>query len=63
MSVSAIVAFAIKKYFKKIIKSKTTTDNYRFQNYIMIEETINDVKTWRIFWGFPQKIEEILFKD
>ena len=61
MSVSAIVAYAANKYFKKIIKSKTTTDNYWFQSYILIEETINDVKTWKIFWGFPLKIEEILF--
>ena len=59
MSVSAIVAFAVKKYYKEIMKFKKT-DNYLFKNYIIIKETINNVLTWRLFWGYPEKMEKIL---
>ncbi len=61
MSVSAIVAYSVNKYFKKLMKSKIKTiDNYLFKNYILIKETINNVITWRLFWGYPEKIEKIL---
>ena len=58
-SISAIVAYAVKKYFKGIIKSNIT-DNYPFKNYVIIKETINNVITWRLFWGYPEKMEKIL---
>ena len=58
-SISAIVAYAVKKYFKRIIKF-SYTDNYPFKNYVIIKETINNVITWRLFWGYPEKMEKIL---
>ena len=58
MSVSAIVSFAVKKYYKKIIKCKNT-DKYLFKNYIIIKEIINNVISWKIYWGYPEKVEKI----
>ena len=59
MSVSAIVSYAVKKYYKEVIKSNRT-DNYLFKNYIIIKETINNIISWRIYWGYPEKMEEVL---
>ena len=59
MSVSAIVSFAVKKYYKEIHKF-IKTDNYRFKNYIIIKETINNLVTWKICWGWPLEMEKIL---
>ena len=59
MSVSAIVAYAVKKYYREMLKFKST-DNYLFKNYIIIKEVINNVVTWKIYWGWPEKIEKIL---
>ena len=58
-SVSAIVAYAVKKYFKDMIKLNNT-DKYLFKNYVIIKETINNVITWKIYWGYPEKMEKIL---
>ena len=58
-SISALVAFALKKYYKRIMKLKFT-DNYLFKNYVIIKEIINNVITWRLFWGYPDKMEKIL---
>ena len=58
-SVSAIVAYAIEKYFKEMINFKII-DNYLFKNYVIVKEIINDVITWRLFWGYPEKMEKIL---
>ena len=54
-SVSAIVSYAVKKYYKQMIKFKKT-DNYLFKNYIIIKETIDNVITWKICWGYTEKM-------
>ena len=59
MSVSAIVSFAVKKYYKVMMKLKKT-DNYPFKNYIIQKRIINNVITWKIYWGYPKKMEKIL---
>jgi hypothetical protein len=56
MSVSYIVARAIKKFLKKIVQ-KNITDNNRLTGYIVIYEKLNDLRCWRIYWGTPTDIK------
>lgn len=58
MSISLILAKAVKKFLKEIMK-KNDTDNY-FKNYILIKEIFNDVICWKLVWGFPPGVEQIL---
>jgi hypothetical protein len=57
LSVSLIVARAVEKY----LNDSTTcvvTDNYRFVNYMLIQEIIDHVKCWRLIWGYPPHVEK-----
>lgn len=63
-SVSSLIAFAIIHYLNELIQNriqKTTrnnnTDNYLFQNYIIINEITEDAICWRIYWGLPPKLD------
>ncbi|MDM7974273.1 MAG: hypothetical protein QUT27_14620 [candidate division Zixibacteria bacterium] len=58
MSVSLILSYAVEKYLPQILRMKKT-DNYRFQNYIVIKEVIEDLISWRFIWGFPLHIENL----
>jgi hypothetical protein len=66
MSVSLILANAVERFLKKTPKTirshwkKYKADKNRYQNYVIIGETISHVKTWRIMWGFPPNIEKYL---
>ena len=55
MSVSLILAYAVEKYLDKLMR-KFITDNYRYQNYIIIKEVLNDIICWKFIWGFPPDI-------
>ncbi len=59
MSVSLILAYAVEKYLKQLIKRKTT-DNYLHNNYLMIREIIDNIKCWKLYWGYPLNIEKHL---
>ncbi|MFC1669377.1 hypothetical protein ACFL20_03240 [Spirochaetota bacterium] len=59
MSVSNIVAYAVKKFLHCLLKNNIT-DNYQFTNYILTKNTIDGVIFWQLFWGVPNKIEELL---
>lgn len=59
MSVSLIVAYAVKKYLNKITKN-LNTDNYQFKNYVVIREVVDNIISWRIYWGYPRTIEHLL---
>lgn len=59
MSVSLILAFAVKKLLHLTAK-KIITDNYTYKNYVLIREMIGNIISWRIFWGFPHNIENLL---
>ena len=61
-SVSAIVSYAVKKYYKEMIKSKKT-DNYLFKNYIIIKKIINNVVTWKICWGYTEKMLKTIYNQ
>ncbi|MFC1669225.1 hypothetical protein ACFL20_02455 [Spirochaetota bacterium] len=63
MSLSHIVAIAVKKYLKSLFSEKST-DNYMFSNYILAKEDADGIIYWKLFWGVPKKLSEHLsFKD
>ncbi|MBN1496075.1 MAG: hypothetical protein JXA07_04860 [Spirochaetes bacterium] len=53
MSISRILALAVLRYLKNIIKSKIT-DNYHYKNYIIQLEIIDGIICWKLLWGFPR---------
>jgi hypothetical protein len=59
MSVSLILAFAVKKYLKILIKTNST-DNYLHKNYMMIREFVDNIKCWKFYWGYPPHIEKYI---
>ena len=59
-SLSLIIAEAVKKYLKKIVKGRVDRDNYPHANYVIIKEIINSIISWRLIWGFPRDIARIL---
>jgi transcription antitermination factor NusG len=59
MSVSLILAYAVKKYLCNFIK-RICTDNNRFRNYIIIKEIFNDVIIWKFIRGVPHNLKKLL---
>lgn len=59
LSVSRILAFAVKKYLRKIQK-RNITDNKRYKNYVIIKEFVDNITSWRFFWGYPPSIGKFL---
>lgn len=59
MSVSLILSYAVKKYLKKIF-SCNRTDNYRYRNYVIIKDIIDNIICWKFIWGYPPNIAQIL---
>jgi len=57
MSVSCILAFAVKKYLKDLTSSGIT-DNTLIKNYVLTRGVIDGHIYWQIIWGYPRKIEE-----
>ncbi len=52
MSVSLILAYAIKKYLNRSTKRKDA-DNYLCKNYIIAREVIDSIVVWKFYWGCP----------
>lgn len=59
MSVSRLLAYAIRKFLKMLMKN-TIIDNYQHHNYIVIREIIDNIISWRFIWGYPRSIEKLL---
>jgi hypothetical protein len=59
MSVSCILAYAVKKFLKCPYK-KINTDNYTFRNYIVIREVVNGIICWKFLWGCPPNLENLI---
>lgn len=59
MSVSLAVAYSVNKYLRNLMRNRNT-DNYRFQNYIVIREIVDNIISWRIFWGYPRTIGKLI---
>jgi hypothetical protein len=55
MSVSNILAYAVKKYLKRI-----NTDNNRYKDYVVIKNIRNGLIFWTLIWGYPPDIKKYL---
>ncbi len=66
MSVSFLLAVAVKNYLYKMIKEILCgvgkTDNYQLRNYIISQKVIEGVVSLQIYWGVPpiNHLERIL---
>jgi len=58
MSVSLILAYAVKRFLCKLINFKST-DNYRCINYIIVKEVIDSFIVWKFIWGCPPNLERL----
>jgi hypothetical protein len=58
MSVSLILAYAVKKFLSKLTE-KDITDNNRHINYTVIKEVIDNIICWKFLWGYPPNIEKL----
>jgi hypothetical protein len=59
MSVSLILAFAVKKFLCKLMKINST-DNYLCKNYIIIKDIIDSIIVWKFVWGYPPNLEKFI---
>ncbi|MBN1533926.1 MAG: hypothetical protein JXA20_14750 [Spirochaetes bacterium] len=59
MSVSLFISCAVDEYMKNMNEYKIM-DNYLFLNHMLVVETIQNVTTWKIYWGKPANMEGIL---
>jgi hypothetical protein len=64
MSVSFILAYAVKKYINEIVEELFNggkkTDNYIYRNYILMKKSVNETICWQIYWGIPLKLPRII---
>ena len=64
MSVSFILAYAVRRFLNEVVSElldrNNNTDKYNFRNYIFMKETIDGVTCWRIYWGIPQMLPNIM---
>ncbi len=61
MSISLILAIAVKKYISDLLNSNLT-DNNRFRNYVIVMETIDSIICWKLYWGYPPEIMDAIPK-
>ncbi len=59
MSVSMILACAVKKYLQRLLNEKIT-DNYQFKNYILAKMVIDNIVCWKLIWGYPPDIHKFI---
>ncbi len=52
MSVSLILAYAVEKFLDEVLKN-SISDNYRYKNYTVIREVVDNIISWKFIWGFP----------
>ena len=58
-SVSLLVTYAIERYLDSIVERllneefNEDTDNYPFQCYVIVQETIDSAIVWKTYWGIP----------
>jgi hypothetical protein len=55
MSVSFILAYAVMRYLDELLKMGKSTDNYCYNSYILIKETVDGIVCWKTYWGIPSK--------
>jgi hypothetical protein len=43
-----------------IATKKNSTDNYRFANYIIVKEVMENIIIWKFIWGFPPDLNRLI---
>ncbi len=68
-SISLVMAIAVYTYLAEIIEKilnkeieAVLADTYPFQNYAIMGKCIENIPTWRIWWGVPSKLKLLLTK-
>lgn len=60
MSVSFILCFAIKEYLNEILSEleigSNITDNYRLNNYVCTNKTVDGIICWLFYWGISPEM-------
>ncbi len=65
-SISLVMAIAVRTYLSEIVerilnkKYDEDADNYPFQNYAILDNCIDGITTFRIWWGLPADLETLL---
>jgi hypothetical protein len=59
MSVSLLLAFAVKKFLNRPDK-KINTDNNTYHNYVVIRDLVDGIISWRFLWGCPRNLKKLL---
>jgi hypothetical protein len=59
MSVSLILAYAVKKFLKKLLKNNSG-DNNRYNHYILAKNVMDGIVIWKLIWGFPPHLDKFL---
>lgn len=65
-SVSLLVSVAVERYLDTIVERvlngefNEDTDNYPFQCYAIVQESIDNAIVWKIYWGLPANPARIL---
>ncbi len=62
MSVSLILANAVRKFLSKPFKIYRA-DNCLCKNYIIAKEIIDNITIWKFIWGFPPNLEKVINFD
>ena len=64
MSVSLILAYAVRKYLDEIVNKlldrNNSTDKYFYKGYIFMKETLDGVTCWKTYWGIPLKLPTMI---
>jgi hypothetical protein len=68
LSISHVLAIAVFTYLKEVVDEIMTSinngdengDNYPLVNYAIIEKCIENITTFRFWWGVPEDLELLL---
>ena len=63
MSVSFILAYAVIRYLDEIVNElrgrNKNADNYLYNSYILVKETVGGIVCWKIYWGIPSNLTDL----
>ncbi len=68
-SISLVIAIAVRTYLEKIVAELLSedpeavlADTYPFENYAIMGKCIDNIPTWRIWWGVPSTLKLLITK-
>jgi hypothetical protein len=59
MSVSLILAYAVKRFLSKSLKIRRS-DNYLCNSYFIVKQVIDSVTIWKLIWGCPPNLGKLI---